>query len=1514
MSYFAGIAAPTIVSRLANARRWLLLLMGLAALGAAFLVVPTTATASGRADGEISIPLLQASPQLDGLCDPSREYGTARRLSFAQDIAYLVHDGDALWICFDNLPDTLADAQASVRLDFDLGRLNPMQPDDLVLQVTHTGATRTLAGNGAGGMAATDAGAGRWDARYIEQRGQRSAEFRLDVDWLGGIDRLFGLSLGSETSLRRDIWPTGALPTSPTTWGRVILAGNGQQRTFSGQITYQARDGSVHPAPNVGVVLIGNNRAGREARVALVQTDAQGNYTLTSSDGYVTHRVELDTRTLPRGYQSLVAGAGTAGTVLDSSVIGFIDLPAGAYTQNNFLLGDTAGYTHYQDAVDYALRGPEGPYYLIIASRHVIDYSLGLQEFVQFKSLQGFHVEVVSLKQVDETYQGILGIPHRIRQLELDRRAVYGDRFQYLLLIGTQTQIPHVRLALNADEEPPCTSTGLSWGYKGNWKYSDWYYVDLVSNFDSNGNGCLADGVKGKDFAAGYTPDQGIQFAPTVAVGRIPFDGPNAVTQVLQNSMRMEKQGFSPKATLAMSAVALEGFTYDDKGNTVPCEGQWFLWSKCVPVDATRNYDGAVLGEAMKIYLEMHNFDVETLYEEYGAAAGSAGIAADQPMGALASDKVVANQIDGYAPGYVSLFGHGDGNGVYRTYWQSDNNHTGLYEYKPGDGGYTVEYGSNKLLTIKTAEEIQNLYSSLYFIAACSVADPEDYNGHIVHALMLSNLAAAAFAPLSIVTTGSWNVPADGYIQSTNYFVTRAALFNNLRFGDALWRTLSQRIATNGPYHSGEYATAYFGDPTLAYWGHPGAHSVSAPWAMLRQNPYGQSWYNGTGPGNPKEIWASAGLFSPAPADLPPPPVVDGDGRIYVGRGANLDVLSLSGDLLARLPLAAKAFGTAALAADDLSEVVYVVDVAGTLYSFRRFLFGQYTELWRLDLTGIPQTSPIVGSDGFISIAIKGTNGKSRLLLVRPTTSKEAGGYIFNQVFLEGDAIGATAAHPDRTVYATTSAGQLARYNPFSQPPIEPNTTTTSAFVTPPLLAKDALYAGRDNRRLVKMNLQGAELKSYLVSAPITAGPVMGPGGQIVIGTQDGILYSFTTDLALRWVRFTDAPILGAPAFTSDALYIVNQGGVHAYHPHSGEPLWSRPIAETVTGGSVAVGPNRHLIAYTNQGHLRAYGEGWMYPPQAVVATPIDAMSAGAAVNVTWDLPGGATAGKMFVAQAESVLHTTSYTPTAIVLQRSEEGGPWQSIATLPPNSTSYSDTAVTRNTVYAYRVQVVEAEGADSDFAFTAAPVRSLPDLPTAPTLLTAQAVSAEAISLTWQLAPDQVVISVRLERAATPAGPFAPVQTFSADVTSTVDDTLTPGTSYVYRLIAHNQSGASGASNMLNATTFAQSLPTPQAVAIEEQANGDLAFVWQGAKPGMMVVIEYAQGTFAGYIPLARVAADQPFVHSPDFEEPVNTYRLKFVQGENESPFVTVPVTQYEEATSPTDGSQIYLPVIVR
>lgn len=1468
-------------------------MIGVICLLLAGLAQPSTVEAQTRAPTELVIPQVASSPTLDGLCDVRAEYST-QRIALVDGYVYFAHNSTSLWVCFDNLPPTLTTGNASLYLDSDLGRLNPAQPDDLVLQVTSAGALRTLAGTGRGGYTTTGQAEGRWDARYVVRSGRRSAEFRVDAGWLNGLDKLFGLSLGSETDTRRDFWPTGATPAKPATWGRAILDGGGQTREFSGQITYRAQDGAIQPAANVGVALIGGNRAGREAVVALTQTDAAGNYSLSSTDAYPYHRLELDTRTLPRGYQSLATGRAGAGTPLDSRTLDFGDLPPGTYTNNDFVLGDIIDYA---DDLDYAQRGPEGPYLLIVATGWIAEQSLGLQEFVKFKTQLGFTVEVVTVEEIEQSYSTIVGRHNKIRMLEQQKRSLYGARFRYLMLIGGTTQIPYVKLDIMAEEPPNECAHGDMVDYSLAWKYSDWYYADLVSNFDSNGNGCYADGIWGKDHKPGYTPDTGILFTPTVAVGRIPFSNPWTVSQVLENSIKMEKRGFRSAALLAMSSVALEGYTpLQFFWGYTSCEN---MWSKCVPVDADKNYDGAVLGEAIGSYLTPHGFELETLYETYGAEAGGAKIVSSHPLGSGSGNDVVAKRIDMFDPGYVNLAGHGSGYGVFRTFWEKDANDTGLYEYATD---YTDEYGQSGLLTGNFLPLIDTYTSSLYFLNACSTSDPI-HNNNFVQKLLAGGQAAAVFAAPSIVTTGSWYEPQDGLISTTNYYVTRAALRENLYFGDALWRVLGERIA-GGSRGTGEIAMAYYGDPTLSYWGHPGAHSTRAAWPMLRYDPYGQSWSNHSGPGKPKELWRWDALAAPAPASLPPSPAIDQDGRIYAGRGANLDVLSIDGTLLKRMPLAAKAFGAPALAADDETVIIYVVDVAGTLYSFARYNDSEnHFEAWRLELGGVPQTSPIVGSDGFISIAVKASNDQARLVVVRPGGVKfGSNGLIFNQVPLQGDAIGATAVHPDRTIYVTTTGGQLARYNPFSNPPIVPDPTTAAPFSTPPLLAKDALYAGRNTRRLVKMNLQGAELKSYLLSAEITAGPVMGPGGQIVIGTQDGILYSFTTDLELRWVQFTNAPVLGAPALSSDALYIVNQGGVHAYHPHSGEPLWSQPIAESVTGGSVAVGHNRHLVAYTNQGHVVAYGEGWMYPPQAVKAEPIDKLDPNPGLNVTWSFPT-----PVLASQSRALANMATYTPTALILQRSANGGPWQDLAALPPNTAGYSDTAVARNAVYTYRLQILEDDGFDSDFAFAAAPVRSLPAIPPAPTLISATAVSAEAIALTWQMPADQVVTAYRLERSQHPAGTFETVQSIGADYIDATDQSLAPGTEYAYRLVALNAAGESVPSNVVSETTYRQTLTPLQNVVIRRQADGELAFRWAAAPQGASVIIEYAQGTFDGYLPLATVPADQPYAFAPNFEEAVNIFRLKVVLGKTESPFVTVQVTEQ-------DNPMIYLPVIVR
>lgn len=96
----------------------------------------------------------------------------------------------------------------------------------------------------------------------------------------------------------------------------------------------------------------------------------------------------------------------------------------------------------------------------------------------------------------------------------------------------------------------------------------------------------------------------------------------------------------------------------------------------------------------------------------------------------------------------------------------------------------------------------------------------------------------------------------------------------------------------------------------------------------------------------------------------------------------------------------------------------------------------------------------------------------------------------------------------------------------------------------------------------------------------------------------------------------------------------------------------------------------------------------------------------------------------------------------------------------------------------------------------------------PSAPTGLTAQAVSATAIALNWSDVSDED--SYTIQRSLNSGTGFTTITTVSANVTSYSDSGLTPNTTYYYRVFASNSNGNSGFSNEASAQTE-QSSTTP-------------------------------------------------------------------------------------------------------
>ena len=141
------------------------------------------------------------------------------------------------------------------------------------------------------------------------------------------------------------------------------------------------------------------------------------------------------------------------------------------------------------------------------------------------------------------------------------------------------------------------------------------------------------------------------------------------------------------------------------------------------------------------------------------------------------------------------------------------------------------------------------------------------------------------------------------------------------------------------------------------------------------------------------------------------------------------------------------------------------------------------------------------------------------------------------------------------------------------------------------------------------------------------------------------------------------------------------------------------------------------------------------------------------------------------------------------------------------PSATTFSDIGVAASTTYRYRVRAVDAAGNLSAYsaiatATTPAPADTTP--PSAPTGLTATAISATRIDLGWTASTDNVgVTGYRVERCAGAACTnFAQVGTPTA--TSFSNTGLAASTTYRYRVRAVDAAGNLGAySAIASATT---------------------------------------------------------------------------------------------------------------
>ncbi len=1043
-------------------------------------------------------------------------------------------------------------------------------------------------------------------------------------------------------------------------------------------------------------------------------------------------------------------------------------------------------------------------------------------------------------------------------------------------------------------------------------KFSDWYYADLVSNFDSNGNGCLLDGIAADPnnpdelpFAPGYTPDTIPAFQATVAVGRIPLKTADAVRRALANSMGFEKQAqsFKLRTLHAMSNYTLQGQSWFPKdvppptGSYRPCpfEGASKECDQCTA-------DGAYVSEYAKAAFLNAGGYLSTIFYESAKTPDASPVVSPQPL----TGQNLLDELQAHDYGLVALAGHGSGWGVSRRHWIEYNGNGKVDSpTEPWPLTSIEEITKDTLLQCLPSPDTcaldqlspDNEHGAVYVVASCSTGDvfvADNFGA----TLLEDGHGIAWVGGLSMISGGCWRQPAEGGSSSMQYYVMEKLLKNHLRLGDAVWQTLAHltnHFTDASSRFSTGLATDLNGDPTLSYWGNPGGQSTLAAWPMLRYDARGQSFTSLAGPEVPRKLWEYLAA-APDTSTLLPSPVVSNNGEVIVAHGTAVDVLR-QGALYQRLNLDGAAFGTPAIAADG---TIYALDGSGKLYAFPypdTFVFKQPPQRyrrWALSLGSTPRTSPIVGADGFIAVGITG-----KVVLVRPDGVK------FQEYSVQGNPIGALATDANRAVYVATTAGYTGRIHFFCDTtPCVTGQTAASPNSTPPLLAYGFVYVGRANGDVVKLSRDGLEQQAvFHADSAITAGPVAGPYGQVLVGTQNGTLYSLTGDLALRWQRNIGAAVRSVPAFSADALYIFSNNTLRAYSPYTGAPLWSRSVDSVVQDGSVAVGYGRELYVQTKGGRVYGFGEGWTNAVFGLQAVPVAVSPRLKGFRVEWLLTAPAAG------EASEAPGVAPQAVAGILLQRSADGGPWEDVAVLPPGTTVYTDTAVLEDAGYAYRVQVLDSAGNDSDFTATPAGGRSLPPLPRPPTLHSVTAVAADTLALAWSSPAGDVVTGYRIERSTSAGGPFQVALQTGGGITLAHDAGLAPGTTYYYRVVALNGTGASGPSAVRSGTTRRLTLPAPQNVAATLLADGRVEITWTAGPAGVSTAIEFTEGGVDGYGPLATVGAAGPYRHTPG-EPNTYAYRLKFVQDDAESGYAETGVVIIRGG----ERRRIYLPLLLR
>jgi alpha-tubulin suppressor-like RCC1 family protein len=226
---------------------------------------------------------------------------------------------------------------------------------------------------------------------------------------------------------------------------------------------------------------------------------------------------------------------------------------------------------------------------------------------------------------------------------------------------------------------------------------------------------------------------------------------------------------------------------------------------------------------------------------------------------------------------------------------------------------------------------------------------------------------------------------------------------------------------------------------------------------------------------------------------------------------------------------------------------------------------------------------------------------------------------------------------------------------------------------------------------------------------------------------------------------------------------------------------------------------------------------------------------------------------------------------TGFRIERSTDGNNYLLLTTINSNTTSYSDTGLPSLTIYYYRVQAFNSTAGDSSYSNETNGTTQTTIPPTAPTELTATAVSYSQIDLSWTNISAED--GYKIERAFISGGPYTQIATTVTDVITYSDTIVTPLNTYYYQVRAFNAAGYSDYSPEANAATPQAPPNAPNELTAVVISANLVIVTWTNVADETGYEIERKFGASGTYIPIATIDTNV-ITYNDSTVTPSNTY----------------------------------------